>query len=103
MLLWGGDFDESLVGRPLQSRAGRQTLVDALAALGLTALTSESPYLTYGLATIDCLAVPIGWSDPATLSVVTRVEDLRQTSDHALYLVNVARTGDGEPPWATVA
>lgn len=103
VLIWGGDFNETLVGRPIQSRVGRRVVVEALDALGLVALTAESPHLTDGLATIDHLAVPIGWSDPATVSVVTRADDLRQTSDHALYLANVARTGDGEPPCATVA
>jgi len=90
ILIWGGDFNESLSGRTLLSKAGRAILVDALDKLAVTALTTSARHLVDGVCSIDHVAVSTQSVESSQVRVVTRNDDPRQTSDHALYLVDVA-------------
>lgn len=88
-LLWGGDFNQTLTSQFVGGAAGRAIMLDRFAARGLTCLTADAAHQRPGLTAIDHLAVPAGWASSATVSVVTRADDRRQDSDHALYLIDL--------------
>ena len=90
VIIWGGDFNQSLTGRIMGSRANRATLLSALERLELTAPTAGARHRAEGASSIDHVAVPSGWLERSFVTVITRNEDARQTSDHALYLVDLA-------------
>ncbi len=89
VVLWGGDFNQSLTGRIMGSGANRSALVSALETLDLIALTADARHLLDGACSIDHVAVSSEWPGSSGVTVITRSEDTRQTSDHALYLVDV--------------
>ncbi len=94
--VWGGDWNHALMGREYAgSLAGRQAILDAVAALGLKVVTGDLPHRLAGLHTIDHVAVPAS-------STVTQAERLpmadgrRSLSDHDAYVVEI-----GSPhPWS---
>jgi len=88
--VWGGDWNHALVGPEYAgSLAGRQAILDAVAALGLNVVTADLPHRLAGLFTIDHVAVPAGVA-------VTHAERLpmaggrRSLSDHDAYVVEIA-------------
>lgn len=89
IVVWGGDFNQSLTGRIMGSRANRAVLASALERLKLVALTADARHLIDGAASIDQVTVSSGWPVASSVTVITQSDDLRQTSDHALYLVDV--------------
>lgn len=89
VVLRGGDFNQSLSGRPMGSNAGRAVLTAALVDLGVSALTADASHLVSGACSIDHVAATTGWPVSFSVTVVTRREDPRQSSDHALHLVDV--------------
>ena len=89
VIIWGGDFNQSLSGRIMGSRANRAVLMSALEYLDLTALTDDARHLLEDACTIDHVAVSSGWPKSSSVTVFTRSDDARQTSDHALYLVDI--------------
>lgn len=88
-LLWGGDFNQTLTGCVVGTVVGRAMLLDRFAALGLTCLTADAAHQRPGLTAIDHLAVPAGRAPGSTVRLVTRADDPRQDSDHALYLIDL--------------
>lgn len=89
VVLWGGDFNQSLSGRPMGSNAGRAVLATCLADLDVSALTADASHLVSGACSIDHVAATSGWPASSAVTVILRSDDRRQTSDHALYLVDI--------------
>jgi len=90
VVIWAGDFNQSLAGPNLTgSRRGRVALLAALGRLGMQAWNAESPHARSGLSTIDLVC------GPATVPVKS-IELLEPSlggqslSDHAGYIVEVS-------------
>lgn len=90
VVMWAGDFNQSLAGPNLTgSRRGRVVLLAALDRLGMQAWNAESPHARSGLSTIDLVC------GPATVPVKS-IELLEPSlggqslSDHAGYIVEVS-------------
>ncbi|MGN6244292.1 MAG: endonuclease/exonuclease/phosphatase family protein [Motilibacteraceae bacterium] len=84
LVVWGGDFNQPLVGSQSGfSKGCRQLLRDGLAAVGLVAATAHLHART-GSASIDHIAVPAGMAAEA----VVRHLDGSGGSDHDAYLVS---------------
>ncbi|CAA9562838.1 MAG: hypothetical protein AVDCRST_MAG33-1815 [uncultured Thermomicrobiales bacterium] len=103
VLVWGGDFNQSLTGRVLGTRSGREVLSSAFEDLGVVPLTAEAPHLGAMACSIDHVTVSLRWAASSAVTVVTRTDDARQDSDHALYLVDVVLTGSGSQEGAAGA
>jgi len=88
-LVWGGDWNHSLVGREWSgSKAGRVHIEAALDAFGLQVPTRELPHRIDGIASIDHIAVPRG----ASVTNATRVSAVGsdgRLSDHDAYAVEI--------------
>ncbi len=89
VVIWGGDFNQSLTGRVLGSRAGRSALLAAFDDLALDPPTANARHLIDGALSIDHLAVSSDWTEASSVTVITREDDPRQASDHALYLIDI--------------
>lgn len=89
VVIWGGDFNQSLTGRVTGSRAGWSTLLAAFDDLALDPLTADARHLSDGAFSIDHLAVSSDWPEASSVTVIAREDDPRQTSDHALYLIDI--------------
>lgn len=84
-LVWGGDWNHSLVGAERAgSDAGRLAVRSAVRARGLQVPTAEQPHQLPDCGSIDHVAVPVSWS--ATASRVGAAG----LSDHDAYVVDVA-------------
>jgi hypothetical protein len=88
LVIWAGDFNQSLVGPNWTgSTAGRALLVDALRGLGLTAWNAESPHAKTGMRAIDLVC-----GDARQIhgvEVIDCARDGRDISDHNGYIIEV--------------
>lgn len=86
--VWGGDWNHALHGREYTgSKSGRDHLLKALAALGLSAATADAPHQIAGLPSIDHIAIPKAWSTLVEHHSALRAEG--RLSDHDAYVVEV--------------
>lgn len=87
-VIWGGDFNQGLVGRDyVGTTRGRQSLKRTFEDLGLRVPTMHQPAQIETHPAIDHIAVPAYWDGPAETQVHRPKLDGRFLSDHALYLV----------------
>ncbi|MGB8196600.1 MAG: hypothetical protein WCF25_06310 [Acidimicrobiales bacterium] len=85
-LIWAGDFNQTLVGHPLNKDAS-EMLRRAIEKLGLKAMNADAPHLKEGMNAIDLICVEATWS---CVSVETYPKsDGRALSDHRWYVVEV--------------
>ena len=85
-LVWGGDWNHALSGPEYAgSKAGRQHVLDTLAARHLDVPTRNEPHRIAGLLSIDHIAVPHGWTASAQRITADGL------SDHDAYLVELDR------------
>lgn len=89
VVIWGGDFNQSLRGRVMGSWAGRSALLAAFDDLALDLVTANARHLIDGASSIDHLAVSSDWTDASRVTVISQEDDPRQSSDHALYLIDI--------------
>jgi endonuclease/exonuclease/phosphatase family metal-dependent hydrolase len=83
--VWGGDWNHALTGKEYAgSQGGRRAILSALDELGLEVPTADLPHRMDRLLTIDHIAVPHGWSTPATRVVAGRGG--KRLSDHDAYI-----------------
>lgn len=89
MLVWAGDFNQSLSGPNLTgSRAGREGVSSALERLDLVPWNANSPHSKSGMCTIDLICGPSLGRAPHTELIPTHM-DGRRLSDHLGYLVEL--------------
>lgn len=85
-VVWGGDWNQPLTGSLAGfTRAARDTVLDAVAALGLQVPTAALPGTHEGQGSIDHLAFPSWW----TVVDAGSVEVPRALSDHHAYWAEV--------------
>lgn len=85
--VWGGDFNQALVGREwVGTNSGRRHLLEVAAALGLQVPTAELPSATSGAGSVDHIAVPATWN----VVSADRVPVPRRLSDHSAYVVEAS-------------
>ena len=83
---WGGDWNHALEGKDYAgSRAGRETIEEAIEESALVVLTASLPSAIPDHATIDHIAVPAAWTvlDAHHESAVDSRG--RRLSDHDAY------------------
>jgi len=104
-VIWGGDFNQGLVGRDyVGTLRGREALTRAFDSFGLSVPTRNQAALIRNHPAIDHIAIPATWpGNTETAAVYRPMRKGRHLSDHALYLVDTKRRyGDipripGEP------
>lgn len=87
-LVWGGDWNHSLGGPVVGSRAGREAIMGLVDLLDLQVPTAGLPHRRDGLRSIDHVAVPASWR-VRDCSRVPGTASHRTLSDHDLYVVDV--------------
>jgi hypothetical protein len=87
-LIWGGDWNHSLQGHVLGSRAGRQQIMRTADVLGLQVPTAALPHRIAGAFTIDHIAIPAAWHVRGAERVHAQA-DGRRLSDHDVYVLEV--------------
>lgn len=89
-VVWGGDWNHALEGREYAgSEAGRAAIAGLVGELGLVVPTASLPHRDDGRASIDHVAVPIGWSVRSAERGVAACANGRRLSDHEAYVVKV--------------
>jgi hypothetical protein len=89
-LVWGGDWNQSLVGKDYAgSIGGLRHLLAAIDQLGLQVPTADLPHRLPGVASIDHIAAARGLPMSAGCRVVAQAAGVR-LSDHDLYTVEIA-------------
>jgi hypothetical protein len=87
-LVWGGDWNHSLVGKEKAgSNGGRKPVLAAIEKLGLIVPTSTLSHRGNNCAAIDHIGVPIAWGIDGAYRI-----DATSLSDHDAYVVDVAPT-----------
>lgn len=90
ILIWAGDFNQSLAGPNLTgSRRGRVALLAALDRLGLQAWNADSPHARSGLSTIDLVCGP-ATAPVKSIELLEPSPGGQSLSDHAGYIVEVS-------------
>jgi hypothetical protein len=86
-LIWTGDFNHTLVGRPISTRAS-DMLKSAIADLGLKAVNADAPHREQGLHALDLICIEQSWT---TLSVENHSPMFNNLplSDHRWYVAEV--------------
>lgn len=85
LVVWAGDFNQSLIGPNFSgSSEGRRLLGEALDSLGFVAWNAEAAHAAEGLCAIDLVCGPRG----RRVAAVERIAPGRE-SDHAGYVVDV--------------
>jgi hypothetical protein len=87
-LIWGGDWNHSLKGQVLGSRAGREAILRLAEAFGLQVPTAALPHRLPGACSIDHIALPAAWQAHGA-ERVHAVADGRRLSDHDVYVLDV--------------
>ena len=91
--IWGGDWNHALSAREWTgSVAGRRSLLEAVARLGLQVPTATQPHQIHDLLSIDHIAIPAAW-DVADVQRHPAFHDGKRLSDHDAYAVEVQVTG----------
>ena len=89
-VIWGGDFNQALVGREtVGSVQGRKDLQNAFNILGLQATTADCPARQPKSCSIDHIAVPSHWHHESTAKEVQTAEGTH-LSDHPAYVTTLA-------------
>ena len=89
MIIWAGDFNQSLVGRNLTgSKSGREQLSSALKHLDLVAWNSNAPHSRTDMCAIDLVCGPDVDRIPRIELIPTHQEG-RKLSDHMGYVVQL--------------
>lgn len=89
-LVWGGDWNHALSGREYAgSAAGREHLLEALAALGVSAVTASQPHRIDGLLSIDHIAAPTAWEHRPGRRIPAD-----GLSDHDAYTIQLLTSAD---------
>lgn len=87
-IVWGGDWNHALEGpETAGSLAGRECILETLAAAGLTVPTAALPHRIPELRSIDHIAIPSGWRAGTAQRIVAQGADERRLSDHDAYVV----------------
>jgi hypothetical protein len=85
-VVWGGDWNQTMAGPNYGgTRIGRAAIEDLLARRGLLLPTRVLPHRVAGMATIDHIAVPPGW----TITSAERLPVPKRLTDHDVYVVDV--------------
>jgi hypothetical protein len=87
-VVWGGDWNNALVGREyVGSNDGRTAILGLRDKLRLQVPTASLPHTKLGLLSIDHIAVPVGWQVTDARRVVA-VANGHRLSDHDTYIVD---------------
>jgi hypothetical protein len=90
-VLWGGDFNQALIGRDyVGTLQGRAALLRAFDDMGLQVPTQYLRAQIEEHPAIDHIAIPSGWPVAAPPGTHVPTYEGRALSDHALYLVETA-------------
>jgi hypothetical protein len=86
-LIWAGDFNQTLVGRPF-SKVARALLKHAIEELGLKAVNADAPHREAGMNAIDLICI----EETGTCSSVESPYPMfyeRALSDHRWYVAEI--------------
>jgi endonuclease/exonuclease/phosphatase family metal-dependent hydrolase len=87
-VIWGGDFNQALIGRDyVGTLHGRAGLLRAFDEMELQVPTRDLPAKTVNHPAIDHIAIPAGWHVVTPPATQVPTLESRSLSDHALYLV----------------
>lgn len=93
-VVWGGDWNHALSGREWAgSVAGRRSVLESVARLGLHVPTALSSHQIEGLLSIDHIAAPRAWVVSDTQRHRAFVGESR-ISDHDAYVVEAASANE---------
>lgn len=87
-LIWAGDFNHTLDGRPL-SRQASSMLAVAIDELGHIAVNKKSPHRKEGLSALNLICVEKSWT-PFQVEFFDPVFNNRTLSDHSWYVISVS-------------
>ena len=87
--VWGGDWNQALEGREhTGTLAGRDHVLELVAAAGLSVPTRSLGSASPGQRSIDHIAVPTRWDIHQARRVIAEL-DGRRLSDHDAYVISV--------------
>ena len=87
-VVWGGDFNQGLIGRDyVGTLTGRAALLDTFASFDLIVPTMHLSALIETHPAIDHIAIPSQCHSPVAAQIHRPERDGKYLSDHALYLV----------------
>ena len=86
-LVWAGDFNHTLMGRPLHSDASAM-LKRAIGSLGLKATNSGAPHRKAGMNALDLICVEKTWTCTTVETGYPQIGE-RPLSDHRSYVAEV--------------
>lgn len=87
-LVWAGDFNHTLTGRPLSRRAS-ELLRNAIDELDLAAVNASSPHRMEGMSSLDLICVDKAWTCETVDSGYPLLGG-RPLSDHRWYVAQVS-------------
>lgn len=88
-VVWGGDFNNTLIGpHGPGTKRGRKAIQRLTDDLALQVVTADLQHTLPGRFSIDHIAVPTHWSVDDCFAVVAEHEGMR-LSDHDAYVVDV--------------
>lgn len=91
-VIWAGDFNQTLDGMVLGSKANRVALETALEDLGLAAWNRAAPHAEDGACAIDLICGPAELDGRCDVVSHRPVRDGKPLSDHAGYVVTLDLT-----------